>query len=80
MWHYYLAMIRTALMSICTGMLLALLLVGCSNREVFMAVDHAKCRELGFTSGGEHYDICLSEVKQRRTTLAAAPEPIVETE
>jgi hypothetical protein len=57
---------------------LALVLTGCSNEAAFVAADYAKCRELGFEQGSREYDICLMEVQRRRTTLAAAPEPITE--
>jgi hypothetical protein len=60
------------------GTVLALLLAGCANQEAFTAVDHANCRKLGFDPGGEHYNMCLSEVQRRHTALAAAPEPLRE--
>lgn len=57
---------------------LALMLAGCATQPAFVAADYTKCQELGFPQGSRDYAICLSEVQKRRTTLAAAPEPIVE--
>jgi len=62
--------------SLCAATFLALALAACSNEGAFLAVDHAKCRELGFHSGSADYDVCLLEVQRRRTTLAAAPEQL----
>ncbi len=71
--------IRRALVGL--AMLPALVLVGCSNQEAFTPVDYAKCQKLGFGPGTEHYDMCLSEVHQQRTTaLAALPEPLSGTD
>jgi hypothetical protein len=55
-----------------------LVLLGCANEEAFLAVDHAKCRQLGFTPGGAEYNTCISQVARKRTNLAAAPEPLKE--
>jgi hypothetical protein len=54
------------------------MLAGCATQPAFVAADYAKCQELGFQQGSRDYAICLTEVQKRRTTLAAAPEPIVE--
>ena len=62
----------------CGPGILALMLAGCASQPAFVATDYAKCQELGFQQRSHDYAICLSEVQKRRTTLAAAPEPIVE--
>jgi hypothetical protein len=72
----YLSLMRVASLIISAAPLLVLL--GCANEEVFLAVDHAKCRQLGFTPGGAEYNSCISQVARRRTNLAAAPEPLKE--
>lgn len=64
--------------SLCVACFLALMLAGCATQPAFVAADYAKCQELGFQQGSRDYAICLTEVQKRRTTLAAAPEPIVE--
>jgi hypothetical protein len=56
----------------------ALMLSGCANEEAFLAIDHAKCRQLGFTPGSADYNTCISQVARRRTNLAAVPEPLRE--
>jgi hypothetical protein len=55
-----------------------LTLAACASQPTFVAADYAKCQELGFQDGSRDYAICLTEVQKRRSTLAAAPEPIVE--
>ena len=62
----------------CGAGLIVLMLAGCASQPAFVAVDYAKCQELGFQQGSRDYAICLTEVHKRRTALAAAPEPIVE--
>jgi hypothetical protein len=62
----------------CGAGFLALMLAGCATQPAFVAADYAKCQELGFQQGSRDYAICLSEVQKRRTTLASAPEPIIE--
>jgi hypothetical protein len=68
--------IRSTLIGL--AMVLALVLVGCANEEVFTAVDHAKCRQLGFNPGSADYNTCISQVARRRSNLAAVPEPLRE--
>ena len=47
--------------------LLPTTMAGCANQEAFTAADCAKCQQLGFTPGTQHYDTCLSNVQQQRT-------------
>ena len=72
-----LSFLRKALMASATAFL-ALMLSGCANEEAFLAIDQAKCRQLGFTPGNAEYNTCLSQVARRRTNLATAPEPLRE--
>ena len=62
----------------CGASLIVLMLAGCATQPAFVAGDYAKCQELGFQHGSREYAVCLTEVQKRRTTLASAPEPIVE--
>ncbi len=55
-----------------------LALASCATEPAFVAADYSKCQELGFQQGSREYAICLSEVQKRRTSFAAAPEPITE--
>jgi hypothetical protein len=56
--------------------LLPTTMAGCANQEAFTAADYAKCQQLGFTPGTQHYDTCLSNVHQQRTAGITAPEPL----
>ena len=71
------ASMRTCISLFVAGVL-TLTLAACASQPTFVAADYAKCQELGFQSGSRDYAICLTEVQKRRSTLAAAPEPIVE--
>jgi hypothetical protein len=54
------------------GALLLSLLTGCSAQEIpIAALDHTRCRELGFKPGSPHYDVCVGEVRRQRIGLAA---------
>jgi hypothetical protein len=69
---------KARIFALCVAGFLALTLAGCASEPAFVAADYSKCQDLGFQQGSREYAICLSEVQKRRTSFAAAPEPIAQ--
>jgi hypothetical protein len=69
---------RARILALCVAGALAVTLAGCASEPAFVAADYSKCQDLGFQQGSREYAICLSEVQKRRTSYAAAPEPIAQ--